>query len=188
MLSTAASKRCTRCSEEKPVESFSKDSKSKSGLQAWCRSCMAEWRKSKRATLTKKELSQLAAKRREYVRMNPQLRSNNTAEYLREWRKTNPGKQRQYTLKHKYGLTPEVYQAISFAQGGVCAIPGCGGTPTQVDHDHSCCSGPKSCGACVRGILCKRCNIFLGAVKDNSVLLRGMLSYLRKVPVPNPNP
>jgi len=28
----------------------------------------------------------------------------------------------------------------------------------HVDHDHNCCNGVKSCGKCVRGIICNRCN------------------------------
>jgi hypothetical protein len=27
-----------------------------------------------------------------------------------------------------------------------------------VDHDHNCCDGDKSCGKCIRGLLCRVCN------------------------------
>lgn len=37
-------------------------------------------------------------------------------------------------------------------------MPGCSRYPEYVDHDHKCCSGDKSCGKCVRGILCPGCN------------------------------
>lgn len=36
----------------------------------------------------------------------------------------------------------------------------------HVDHDHRCCPGKRSCGKCVRGFLCTRCNIRLVAIED----------------------
>lgn len=50
-----------------------------------------------------------------------------------------------------------------------------------VDHDHACCSGMvKSCGNCVRGVLCARCNIGLGSFRDNPEYLRAAALYLEK--------
>ena len=46
-----------------------------------------------------------------------------------------------------------------------CANSMCGeniASAGHVDHDHSCCSGKKSCGKCVRGLLCQNCNRALG--------------------------
>jgi hypothetical protein len=39
-----------------------------------------------------------------------------------------------------------------------------GERPT-IDHDHVCCPGRKSCGACVRGPVCSACNTRLGALE-----------------------
>ena len=60
-----------------------------------------------------------------------------------------------------------------------CAI--CGSTDIKrasIDHDHSCCPGEKSCGKCVRGRLCKSCNLGLGAFRDRIDLLQAAVLYL----------
>lgn len=50
-----------------------------------------------------------------------------------------------------------------------------------VDHDHSCCIESFSCGECIRGILCDRCNKVLGLLQENENLLPDyMKSYLNK--------
>lgn len=63
-------------------------------------------------------------------------------------------------LLWKFKITPEDYLAMLERQGGVCAI--CKRPPGKrrlaVDHDHSCCPGVPTCGACVRGLLCSGCN------------------------------
>lgn len=49
----------------------------------------------------------------------------------------------------------------------------------NVDHDHTCCSGNGSCGLCVRGLLCTRCNVRLGAIESvPHDLLLGDLVYI----------
>lgn len=69
---------------------------------------------------------------------------------------------RESRLRRYYNLTLKRYLEILARQGGVCGI--CGDPPPEdtlfhVDHDHSCCSGERTCGLCIRGLLCARCNL-----------------------------
>jgi hypothetical protein len=34
----------------------------------------------------------------------------------------------------------------------------------EVDHDHAHCNGEQSCGKCIRGFVCKRCNLARGQI------------------------
>lgn len=83
----------------------------------------------------------------------------------------------------RFGLPLGSYAKMLEAQNGVCAI--CSAPPTEgyqgrlaVDHDHSCCPGRRACGKCVRGLLCKSCNLMLGYAKDDVVTLRAGIAYL----------
>lgn len=78
-------------------------------------------------------------------------------------------------------MTVEQFQELNDAQGGRCAV--CGEAPDgnlHVDHDHSCCPGRNSCGECVRGLLCGKCNKALGMFKDDPERLRSAASYLEE--------
>lgn len=39
-----------------------------------------------------------------------------------------------------------------------------------IDHDHDCCSiGGKSCGKCIRGVICQQCNTAEGYIKASNL-------------------
>lgn len=86
--------------------------------------------------------------------------------------------------KNRFGLTGEEYAKLYEFQGGKCAI--CQVATGQaralaVDHDHSCCPGPTSCGECVRGLCCSVCNqIILGRYGPQA--FRRALQYLVSPP------
>lgn len=81
-----------------------------------------------------------------------------------------PGYGRNAQMKSRYGLTPEQYDERLQAQGGVCEL--CGMAPGKqqrrfsVDHNHKCCPSQKSCGECLRGILCANCNRRVGFLEQ----------------------
>lgn len=47
-----------------------------------------------------------------------------------------------------------------------------------IDHDHACCRGSKTCGKCVRGLLCSGCNTGLGAFSDSEYALTVAAKYV----------
>lgn len=83
----------------------------------------------------------------------------------------------------RFGLTREQFDAMFDAQGKRCAICHTDDPGTNywaVDHDHACCpSSDKTCGGCVRGILCARCNHGLGSFRDRLDLLTSASEYLQ---------
>lgn len=64
-------------------------------------------------------------------------------------------------------------------RGGIQALP-------HIDHDHTCCPGSRSCGNCVRGILCEGCNLQIGQVEalTQKVPLNALFSYLSRTHIP----
>ena len=69
----------------------------------------------------------------------------------------------------RYGITAKRLKEL-LAAG--CYAPGCTATDSeknrlQIDHDHDCCKGYRSCGSCVRGALCRRHNLYLGWLESD---------------------
>lgn len=90
-------------------------------------------------------------------------RIDGLSEFCRECRMYN-------RIRNGYGLEREEYREMLQRQGGTCAL--CQrtwdrGKPLALDHDHSCCPGSKTCGQCIRGLLCDSCNIGLGLFSDD---------------------
>ena len=94
--------------------------------------------------------------------------------------RTNDMRRKEW-LKYKYNLTPEQYKEILDKQNGVCAIcyKECKTTKgLGIDHDHKCCPADKSCGKCIRGLLCANCNGAIGMLQEDLIILNRAIEYL----------
>lgn len=102
----------------------------------------------------------------------------------RNWQLKNPEKFKNGQIKSRYGVD---FDASWEAQQGLCAschlpMQKAGKEPDSVcvDHDRTCCSGERVCGACVRGLIHRNCNLVLGYAKDDLHVLRSAIVYLER--------
>ncbi len=103
----------------------------------------------------------------------------------KRWKSNHPrtsNQNRNTNLKHLYGIKLDDYNALLTAQNGLCAAcysPNNSKRAFHVDHDHNCCPGKRSCGKCVRGLLCSSCNTTLGHSKESIERLYALITYIK---------
>lgn len=157
----ATAKICARCFMLKSLSEFYRNKRYKDGRFSWCRVCHQDYQKENRDLITQRN---------------------------REAKTKDPDKFKDKWLRSNYGISLDKFNVMLNDQGGRCAIcltnepPKRGGNLIgfHIDHDHSCCPGKKSCGKCVRGLLCQHCNQGLGQFRDNTDRLLGALTYLER--------
>lgn len=148
-----------------------------------CAICVAQQRERGRRRYADNPEAEREASRR-YRAKTPEKRQTRS-EYGRRWKQTHPedvaayrkrnrAVERDKSLRLKYGITGDEWDALMATQGGRCAI--CGGTHHRgngwhTDHDHD--TGK------VRGILCHHCNVGIGCFQDNPAGLIAAAEYLR---------
>lgn len=90
---------------------------------------------------------------------------------------------RATAYERRYNITEAQRDEMLAAQGGACLVcrDSDPGRAWCTDHDHGCCpERARSCGKCIRGILCFRCNTLLGHALDSTETLRSAIEYLEK--------
>ena len=122
----------------------------------------------------------------EYIKKHPEINRKAAEKYHQtEKYKTNSRKYWQTprfkdltkfsSLKRKYGLSREAYQALLESQNGVCAIckekNGRGTEKLAVDHNHKTNK--------VRGLLCFKCNVSLGYLAEDVERMNKMIQYVQ---------
>lgn len=152
-----ATKVCRDCGKEKKITEFYKRAgRQKGQVDSYCKPCKY-WRDQARAGTNRP--SQDPERKRRYN------------EEIGRWKR----------LERDYNVTKAQFEAMLEEQEYRCAT--CPRsiedlTQARMDHDHACCPGKKSCGKCVRGILCHNCNVVLGLVADSIEVLSKMTKYL----------
>lgn len=98
--------------------------------------------------------------------------------YKEKYRTNNSQKmatyRQNYNLIGRYGISTEQYESLLSAQKGACAIctiTKCAtGKRLAVDHCHSTQK--------IRGLLCARCNLLIGAAQESNDILNATIKYL----------
>ena len=87
-------------------------------------------------------------------------------------------KENDYKRFQAFGITAEQFELMKLKQNNECPICKKEFTDTPaVDHDHNCCPGRKTCGKCIRGLLCSNCNRQLGIIEKQN-WLNNAIAYL----------
>lgn len=177
-------KYCKECDSHKPVFEFHKKTKSKDGLAYNCKDCVREYDR----------LEYLGVRRLKPIIWTDTHRQCRDCEKLLplEQFKINKSRssycvecrnERKLTqILQKMNLSRERYDQMVIDSNGICCIckrPEIAGRRLAIDHDHNCCPSGRSCGKCIRGLICLKCNNSLGAVNDDPTILLNMVSYLQ---------
>jgi len=167
MADTYEFKLCKVCKEEKRTSEFYKAIGNFDRIANKCKKCHQQQRKERYITNRKSELEQC----RMYREAN--------REYLTS--QTTKDKRKNSYLFKKYGITLEQYNIMIKNQNNTCCI--CKDVSRQdvrqdtivalaVDHNHQT-------GA-IRGLLCSKCNVGLGYLKDSISIISKGIVYLSK--------
>lgn len=191
-------KTCFRCKTVKPLSDFWNNVARSDGKQTQCKLCLketvkisstrspeviiqekekrAQWRLEKR----KKDPRYHADQQFRWAVNNHERLIERRRQHRELWNISNyTEKDRARALKKNYGLTVEQYEAMNKETEGKCPI--CFQPPSTragksirlaVDHNHQ--TGQ------VRGLLCSRCNLFVGFAEKKPESLSRFLLYLKK--------
>lgn len=97
----------------------------------------------------------------------------------------DPKRIRSKDLWKNHKITIKQYDTMFSSQNGVCGLCEKAESYTRygkipalsVDHDHDCCP-IRACRKCIRGLLCRNCNLAIGLLGDNPDLLRKAAYYI----------
>lgn len=178
-------KTCVRCNQEQPIKMFYKSKNTLDGIDYYCKECR------KTTSLESHRFGKIKPKCTVDGCDNLNYAKNLCRPHYERVRRhgntdlINAGlgredinvyhKNRKVALKVRYAVDYQKYKELSKNGCEVCGAEALPYKALHVDHDHKCCEieyeddkrTPKyykyiSCGKCVRGIVCDKCNQAIG--------------------------
>ena len=160
-------KTCTRCNNELALDKFQE--RAPGYLYRQCRKCRLEVRHERYKDYPQSKINDQERAKKWYEDNRERVlgeRKNKRDKFGNKW----------YTLKYCYKLNKEQYHLILNNQKNACAI--CKeNKKLYVDHDHSCCPTENTCGKCIRGLICQKCNMMMHYIDECSDLFEAAFKY-----------
>jgi hypothetical protein len=168
-------KQCYKCKIWLDLDSFAKDKSRQDGFHPYCKVC--------RSKDNKKYIEENPEAREKRKNRSKQWKDDNPDRYkelIKNWKASNADKKKLLDKKSQlwshYRLTIEKYLEILNDQNESCAI--CKKRKRlYVDHDHTCCPSNLTCGKCVRGLICQKCNMMMHYIDECRNLFERAIEY-----------
>ena len=162
---------CRKCNKEKDESRFYFHKK---GPRYTCVECQKAYAATEE---TRKKINARYHNNRAFIRKK---RNAHYRELSPEQKNERGWRNKISRWRREYNLEIDTYIDMLYAQLFKCAC--CArpfgrvkdATPC-IDHDHNCCP-KRSCGKCVRALLCRQCNRLVGVIESSPHLL----NYIRR--------
>lgn len=171
-------KTCVKCNKKQSIKKFYKAKNQKDGYDYYCKHCRTgSSLKSHRGGKRKPSCTVDGCDVHNYAtgmcKMHyERFRRNGTPALKNVRMKSYNGQPyeriRELHLKRTFHVTPEQYAEMAKNGCEICGKKELPHKQLHIDHDHKCCPVPKdtkgnsmyfkTCGQCIRGILCDKCN------------------------------
>lgn len=185
---------CLTCKEQKPLSEFQSETRASGPYRRpKCKACSSDPSRvavrdggTRACTRCEKTKPIAEFNRTRAGRARSTCRPCQSDEYrdyvARNREKVSAAKRAQ---KYRWRFNMEIadVEARFAAAGDSCEVCGIHRDATHnqtlvLDHDHNCCPGEQTCGRCVRGVLCTKCNVGLGALDDDPLRVIALMDYI----------
>lgn len=150
---------CTKCKKELSIDKFNE--RAPGYLYRQCQKCRTAAAKLRFKDHPESKLKAQKRSKEWYLANKDRIKEINSKN-----KKYRASRDRWYRIKNTYSISEETYSKILESQNNSCAICKSKNKKFYIDHDHKCCPTEISCGRCIRGIICQKCNMFMHYVDE----------------------